>query len=585
MKFPLIFSLSIATAISVQAQQSDINPKIQAYINKYKDLAIQEQWRTGVPAAIKLAQGIHETAYGTSELRNNAKNHFGIKCKSTWTGDTYAYDDDARNECFRKYKHDYDSYIDHSDFLKQNKRYANLFTLDIEDYKGWAKGLKAAGYATHPQYANLIIKTIEKYQLQEYTLLAKNSKSLGNTHLAQNSNLKIERKIETDNHTQIVASKTDINAAYAANNATRNYTYSSTNATPNYKNQEKQDNKPAVAFYELTTKNGLKGFYVQKGDHLLAYADKFKVRYSKLIKNNQLNDAPVPYDMFIYLDKKLDKGLVSSYIVGKNETLSFVSQETGVSIEKLKYYNNLVDGVEPQSGSVLNLQTVSNTTPEVYIPNKVRQTENPKPRYQDAYLNNSSNYIATNHNTKESKADTLAAVSKNVKESSDHSTETYNEQETKKTASYTHYESKIGKSSVEENNDRNAAKVKNIEKEEPKIEATVLNTENMTPYEKLKMHMANSATKQPEVDYNYDYIPAAKNNTTVTTTPTPVNKTTTSPNKNTNVGSNAKFYTVKKGDTLFSIAKNNNVTVDELQKWNNVTPKTLTVGKKLKVSK
>lgn len=583
MKFPLIFSLSIATAISVQAQQSDINPKIQAYINKYKDLAIQEQWRTGVPAAIKLAQGIHETAYGTSELCNNAKNHFGIKCKSTWTGDTYAYDDDARNECFRKYKHDYDSYIDHSDFLRQNKRYANLFTLDIEDYKGWAKGLKAAGYATHPQYANLIINTIEKYQLQEYTLLAKNSKSLGNTHLANNSDFKVERKIDTENHTQIVASKTDINAAYSASNPTSKYSYNSNKATPTIKNQEKQDAKAAVAFYELTTKNGLKGFYVQKGDHLLAYADKFKVRYSKLIKNNELKDAPVSHDMFIYLDKKLDKGLANTYTVGENETLSFVSQETGVSIEKLKFYNNLVDGVEPQTGSVLNLQSVSNTTPEVYIPNKLRQNEAPKPRYQDAYLNNSSNFIATNNKPKEEIKEPIADISKTAPESNLSAT-TNKEPEPKKAASYTQYESKIGKSTAS-SNDGSTPKVSNIEKEELKQVSPTTSTENMTPYEKLKMHMANNASKQPEVDYNYDYIPAAKNNTSVTTTPTPVNKTTTSPNKNTNVGSNAKFYTVKKGDTLYSIAKNNNVTVDELQKWNNVTPKTLTVGKKLKVSK
>ncbi len=115
---------------------------IQDYINTYKDLAIEEMQRTGVPASIKLAQGIHETMAGTSDLVLKSNNHFGIKCKSNWTGESVTHDDDARGECFRKYDSPLDSYRDHSDFLKGSQRYASLFKLDPLDYADWAYGLK-----------------------------------------------------------------------------------------------------------------------------------------------------------------------------------------------------------------------------------------------------------------------------------------------------------------------------------------------------------------------------------------------------------------------------------------------------------
>jgi hypothetical protein len=145
---------------------------IREYISLYKDIAIAEMQRTGVPAAIKLAQGIHETDAGQSVLVQKSNNHFGIKCKTDWTGQTVKHTDDAPNECFRKYGSPLDSYKDHSDFLKKSSRYAALFTLNPTDYSGWAYGLKKAGYATNPRYPQVIIKLIEDYQLQDYTLIA-----------------------------------------------------------------------------------------------------------------------------------------------------------------------------------------------------------------------------------------------------------------------------------------------------------------------------------------------------------------------------------------------------------------------------
>ena len=156
----------LQSAVSLKAQELP-NENILRYIETYAPLALKEMNRTGVPAAIKLAQGILETNAGQSELVSKSNNHFGIKCKSTWTGDKVYHDDDAAGECFRKYASAEDSYLDHSDYLKSQPRYAFLFDYDQDDYAAWAWGLKKAGYATNPVYAQSLIKYIETYRLTD----------------------------------------------------------------------------------------------------------------------------------------------------------------------------------------------------------------------------------------------------------------------------------------------------------------------------------------------------------------------------------------------------------------------------------
>ena len=154
MKRLFIVSILFLSTATVFAQ--DMLTPVQ-YIELYKDIAIREMKRMGVPAAITLAQGLLETESGNSPLVKKSNNHFGIKCKSTWTGESVRHTDDAPNECFRKYPNAADSYKDHSDYLKTSPRYASLFQLDISDYKGWAYGLKRAGYATNPRYPQIVI--------------------------------------------------------------------------------------------------------------------------------------------------------------------------------------------------------------------------------------------------------------------------------------------------------------------------------------------------------------------------------------------------------------------------------------------
>lgn len=140
------------------------------YINQWKDVAIREMQLYNIPASITLAQGILESGDGQSTLAKKANNHFGIKCHKGWTGGKVYHDDDKKGECFRKYKHAEESFRDHSAFLTSRSRYAALFDLDRTDYKGWAKGLKKAGYATSPTYANSLIDLIERWELHQYDL-------------------------------------------------------------------------------------------------------------------------------------------------------------------------------------------------------------------------------------------------------------------------------------------------------------------------------------------------------------------------------------------------------------------------------
>ena len=141
---------------------------VSNYISEFSDIAKEEMLQYGIPASITLAQGILESGAGRGELSTRANNHFGIKCHKEWTGESVHHDDDELQECFRKYKDPKYSYRDHSLFLTQRSRYQDLFKLKKDDYKGWAKGLKKAGYATDPKYPDKLIGIIDRYNLTKY---------------------------------------------------------------------------------------------------------------------------------------------------------------------------------------------------------------------------------------------------------------------------------------------------------------------------------------------------------------------------------------------------------------------------------
>lgn len=330
----LSITILLSAANALLAQNFDQDK--MRYIEQFKYWAMDEQVRTGVPAAISLAQGILETGSGKSELCQEANNHFGIKCKKEWTGETYLHDDDRRHECFRKYKSAKDSYTDHSNFLATRAHYSFLFGLAPTDYTGWCNGLRKAGYATNPQYAARLIDLIEKYNLQQYTYEA--------IEIAKENNLAAEVVPAEDKETNVVEVAP---------------------ATPKIAQEETTAPKRKVIFDKQITKNGRPGFWARKGDYLLPEAVQYNIRYAKLLAINDLADEPLYDDMFIYLKKKAKKGDRSYHIVKPGESMHSISQNTGVQLKFLYIYNNLYDLEEPAVGEKIYLQTRTSATPRL----------------------------------------------------------------------------------------------------------------------------------------------------------------------------------------------------------------------------
>lgn len=330
------------------------------YINTYKEIAISEMKRTGVPAAIKLAQGIHETDAGTSKLVKKSNNHFGIKCKSDWNGMTANHTDDAPNECFRKYFTPADSYKDHSDYLKKTPRYASLFTLDPTNYSGWAYGLKKAGYATNPKYPQIIIKLIENYHLQDYTLIALGKLNPPEEFLVKTEPVKpaseagnkipaivfIEKPVIMPPEPEIV-----VQVKKPAKKEIKN------GEVVAVKEQNKIETAPVYPEGEFKI-NETKVIYAKKGTPYLAIAEKYALPLARIFEFNDMQEQEfVDQDQLIYIMRKRKTGNNEQHIVKEGETLREIAQTEALRIESLLQYNFLKPGMKPAVGSVLYLQS------------------------------------------------------------------------------------------------------------------------------------------------------------------------------------------------------------------------------------
>ncbi|MES2850828.1 MAG: glucosaminidase domain-containing protein [Bacteroidota bacterium] len=303
----------------------------EQYIEKYKDVAVREMKRMGVPASITLAQGLHETENGNSVLVKKSNNHFGIKCKSSWTGGGVSHDDDAPGECFRTYKNADESYRDHSNYLRGNERYASLFQLDPADYKKWAHGLKKAGYATNPKYPVILIQTIEKYNLQQYSLLAINDMPKYD-----------KSQFEDDKEVPFVYTEEEENSSIA-------------------KNVSNKDIVPAAGsdFDRIGYINQVKCVMAKKGTSLLAIATRQDIALAKLLEYNDFSeDGLLAKDQPIFLQKKAMQGNTGIYVSKKGETLLDVSQQNGVQLETLVSYNGLTKNTVIKEGTEIYLQPV-----------------------------------------------------------------------------------------------------------------------------------------------------------------------------------------------------------------------------------
>jgi LysM repeat protein len=302
---------------------------VEEYVETYKDAAIAQMKRLGVPASIILAQGILETENGNSDLVKKSNNHFGIKCKSSWTGMSVTHTDDAPNECFRKYATAEESYKDHSDYLYNTPRYSSLFQLSSTDYKGWAYGLKRAGYATNPRYPEILINNIEKYNLQQYNSLQDSESLSGIVVNKEVKKLEIRQVPETTPVEVVTQKETNVFKKVFSNRK---------NASNQYFNR-------------------LRAVMAFRGTSLLSIATENDVPLIKLLEFNDLiDDGLLKEDQWIYLEKKHKEGNRDIYIALQNETLYNISQNNAVQLSMLASYNQLSEKSRVKAGDKIKLR-------------------------------------------------------------------------------------------------------------------------------------------------------------------------------------------------------------------------------------
>jgi LysM repeat protein len=328
MRRSVIFILLLGTIIlfpSCSVKKQAESPRISdgsvlEYIDMYKDLAVSEMRRTKIPASITLAQGMIESDYGRSRLAVEANNHFGIKCHDNWKGATIKHHDDKRNECFRKYPKPEESYYDHSDFLSSTSRYSALFDLKETDYKGWAKGLKKAGYATNPDYANMLIRTIEEYDLWRFDYDKKSAfKANGNPdtlkHVAKNEN-----------------GKGSID-------------------TTNMKNPENFVVPGRVS--RIKVNNRIQYIIVNETDTRESIEKDFSLLKWEIQKYNEMNnDFNLTPGQILYLQPKRDKAEPGKDVhnAARGDSMYTISQKYGIKLRKLYEMNRMNEGEEPKEG-------------------------------------------------------------------------------------------------------------------------------------------------------------------------------------------------------------------------------------------
>lgn len=299
----VLFLLIGTTLLAFAMTNAQRNRLYMEYIRQYNAMAVDQMLRYKIPASITLAQGLLESGAGQSQLAKRSNNHFGIKCGGDWRGRTVRHTDDAPNECFRAYNNPKDSYEDHSKFLSGRARYASLFKLDITDYRGWARGLKQAGYATDRSYANRLIQIIEDYELYKYDKFSK-------------KDLKYEKR------------------------------------------EEKRAASPLS--HQVYLANDLLYVVARRGDTFKGIAKEFDTSYRKLIKYNDLHKdyTLMPGDI-IYLKQKKKKAdkKYTVHIVGDGDSMHGISQKYGIRLKNL-YKMNKKDPDEyiPEVGDRLRLR-------------------------------------------------------------------------------------------------------------------------------------------------------------------------------------------------------------------------------------
>ncbi|MCX6327345.1 MAG: glucosaminidase domain-containing protein [Bacteroidia bacterium] len=327
LQLSLILGLFSCRAYNPVVSTSGSGLSAEDYINTYKDLAISEMKRTGIPASITLAQGMIESDFGRSSLAREANNHFGIKCHDDWTGATIRHNDDKRNECFRKYRRPEESFYDHSDFLKSGSLYSFLFDIDHTDFKAWARGLKKAGYATNPDYANILIRIIEENNLWYF------DRGYNSTNLPPQTTIPVKESITVHN----------------IDNIEKPVIFSNEN------------NAVAAHVQRVMENNRIKYIIVKDGDTKEKLENEFRLLKWELLKYNELkSDFPLVPGQILYLQPKREKAEPGKdyYNTVEGDTMYFISQRYGVKLKSLYEMNRMTEGTEPEAGEKIWLRSI-----------------------------------------------------------------------------------------------------------------------------------------------------------------------------------------------------------------------------------
>ena len=325
-KTVLILLFVLAGVVSVAAA-TKVRQTREEYVEKYKAIAIAHMERYGIPASITMAQGILESDSGNSLLSNSSNNHFGIKCKKSWVGEKVYYDDDAKGECFRAYPSVEASYQDHADFLDQSPRYDSLFTYQSDDYRSWARGLKAAGYATAPDYAERLVKIIESMKL--YLLDKENGNRIYTAakNAAANTEAWFESNIATSDE------QINPNAFRVTVNSHRGYGVYRTNHT----------------FYVVA----------KEGDTFESVGEVFGISPKMLRKFNDVTPIDnLKKGDIIYIERKKTQwlGNMMQHKVVRDENLYSLSQSYGIRQKSLAKLNRLRAGEDFRKGDIIRLK-------------------------------------------------------------------------------------------------------------------------------------------------------------------------------------------------------------------------------------
>ena len=549
----LLLSLLFLIGFVVQAQTK------KDYIYEYASVAVQEMEYAKIPASITLAQGILESRFGLSELSAKSNNHFGIKCHSGWEGGRAYHDDDAKGECFRVYKNAHESFRDHSDFLSKRGRYSDLFQLSIYDYKSWAKGLRKAGYATNPKYADHLIKIIEDEKLYVFDRMT--STEVG-PYIASLQNNKQEGEVlwaKADKQPVRVNKPEPVNTSTQKDETIE--IIGGPAASPEDEVAQSRD---------IFIVNDIKTIRSFEGDSKQQLASHYKIPYKRLERYNEWDKYGNEFlpGMKVYLQPKRSKNrdvTQLTHTVQPGETMYQIAQQYGIKTDKL-YERNLLNEEkkeQPHPGQVIELRKNRDSKPKLLDPSKVFTERNIR------VIDDGEGEAIGRPDQSDKEVDEF--IQKEIigdKPQSNQKPVT----QPKDSPVITQQPSVIVQPTP-----------KPVQQPKPVVqqesEPVILNP-NRTVVKQQEQTAGRAIFYDPTPQVNRQPVKIGHS----TTKPTNIYSQPSQPNRSTPAAT-IQYHKVVKGDTLYGLASKYNVSVSQIKAWNNLSGSTIKLGKRLIIKK